>query len=249
MMRAMRSLLSLLLLLPLTQAQTALPTNTYYSTHGNLDGKCQLGNCVTRADTCPIGQYLLGCATGATIAERNAAAGACTGCTNVLPPNAEWITRGGQIATGCTWQCTSNFKLVAGACVPKQCAEESMGAVTNSEFLAGAQGQFPNCKYQCSAGYIPSGLPNTRGPSNCGGCAAGTAAAVEATTCTPCNAGFFSAANAGVCTACPTGTFTTANGKANNCDPCTNCITGSFKSGCGGANAGSCSTCSNTAYP
>ncbi len=219
----------------------------FYSGHGFYSDNCPIGDCSTRAASCEIGKFLSGCGGGT-------ADGTCVGCSTLLsggalPQNAEWTSNGGQSSTGCTWRCTSNYALNGGgtACELKQCASNGFGAVLNSVFKDGINGQYPTCQYECSAGYFPVGT-TSRGPERCDGCAAGTVAARGVSGCSDCPAGFFSAAAAGQCTACPANTFSDTTRTADKCSDCTYCLSGQFKQGCGGSNSGSCSQCTQSTY-
>jgi hypothetical protein len=103
------------------------------------------------------------------------------------------------------------------------------------------------------------------GSVQCIACPAGTFASSESSTeCTACLAGSYSEASSTVCTLCTAGKYAAASGRGK-CEDCiqnsyttalgstqctlcnaTLCDKGEYKRGCGGAEAGGCTGCTNT---
>jgi hypothetical protein len=240
------ALLAPILFLAVVEGQAPNPAlippgaQRYYSTDGGYDNKCRIEDC--KPNECPAGQYLLGCGANKR--------GDCTNCKNTKPLNSIWKTNGGTSETGCTWECDSNHNFVAGGCELKTCAEKGMPTIQNSIFLLGDPGIVPNCKYQCSAGYIGTTPAGARGPVSCSACLTGTFQSTAGLTyCSNCVAGTFSgkegSTSCEICAALKysTGTQNTA------CSNCALCGTGSYRSNCGGSSAGTCTNCNNTNWP
>jgi hypothetical protein len=226
--------------------------NRWYSGPGGFStsgpGNCPITVC--NPLVCPFGRYLAGC--GVT------SEGDCnSGCTNFLPDHAVWSSNGGTSATACSWACDVNYELnlAATGCVQKTCAANLKGSVQNADFLAGTQGAFPNCNYQCNAGYVGNGTvvrnaDNTiRGPAQCDICLAGKAAAAGAPACYACGPGLFSASSGSAsCSSCDQLTYSKLV-QNTECLPCRACLdAGQFRKNCGGASDGICDTCTNTVY-
>ena len=226
---------------PLTAPSTSTVPK-YYSGNGGFSNNCPINECATFAASCTTGQYLNGCGGGTV-------QGSCGACTNTPPANAAYTTNGGLNATGCTWKCGNNYDQVGQTCVLKQCASNGFAlTVSNSQYadsLGG--GDYPTCNFVCKAGYSGTTVTGARGPTACGQCAPGGAAAAGSSTCTTCSPGFFALAGAGTCSPCVAPFFSTTTG-AGSCSSCLNCATGQYKLGCGGASAGTCQNCDNTAY-
>jgi hypothetical protein len=121
--------------------------------------------------------------------------------------------------------------------------------------LAGSEGVFPNCKYQCNAGYVGTGTSVdglNRGPRDCTACPAGTAAAAGAASCTDCGPGYFSTSvGSSACSICDANLLKYSIGTRNSvpcsdCQPCT--AAGQYRKNCGGSLPGICDSCSNNQY-
>jgi hypothetical protein len=228
----------------------SLPSNHYYSGNGGFANLCPSTSCTT--NTCPTGQYRKDCGAAIPPSGSDAAPyafeGVCTTCTlkpanSVYSPYSNGVTVALSDAT-CPFTCDAGFTLNAqGACVATLCATPDIS--TNQQLVPGATS--PSCNKQCKPGTFGSPAIN---PTSCTPCARGQVSAAGATSCTPCAAGSI-ASETGMeqCTACqPVGgiqTFAASSG-LSACTLCTaTCTNGQFKSGCGGNNAGSCTSCSN----
>jgi syndecan 4 len=231
------------------QSVASLSANYYYSGNGGFSNTCPTTACSTKV--CDKGKYLKDCGAATPPAGSGAAPyayeGVCTLCT-LKPENSEYrdytgITVALSDAT-CPYTCNPGFTPGNGGCVATACPTPA--ANSNQELIPGAGNTA--CNKQCKAG--SSGTPAVN-PSSCTLCPAGQYSAAGSTSCTPCATGSFAAstgtAACALCTALENGVLTYAAATGlSACTPCTaTCPNGQFKSGCGGSNAGACTTCSN----
>ena len=141
----------------------------------NAAGQCE--QCLVE-DSCKHGQYLAGECTSIS-------GMVCAPCTNALPLNAVWISRGGRAQDGCKWQCQEDYtregtdckrcvtlclagQYLSGNCTPETdsvCASCSGVLPENAMFVS-------ECGWLCNRGYTltrkQAGCVLCRSPLKCG---------------------------------------------------------------------------------
>ena len=214
-------------------ASAAATDPFYFTTPGqtiNADS-CRASYC----KACSPGFYNLNCAGTSN--------GTCTACPPT-PANsvyAAWGASPAGILTAapalCPFVCVSNaYDKSETACTAGSCPVSF--SVNNSQYVSGVT--YPTCITECKPGYFGSATS----PTACTQCSPGYWSARAATACTQCALGLYQDASASTgCKTCDTGIGYAATLGQALCTPCAACTTGNYKSGCGGQNAGTCTTC------